>query len=356
MNRPGRVALIAAAAFGIAAAGVGVGAGLFAALDDSSSTTTTVLSVDRSAEAAATEGALTVNEIYERTRQGVVDVTVTSSGGSDVFGRSQRAGGSGFVYDKQGHVVTNQHVVDAGGSIQVTFSDGKTYDATLVSDDPSTDLAVIKVDAPASILHPLSLGDSDAVEIGDPVVAIGSPFGLAGTVTSGIVSSLDRSMTAPNNFTIGGAIQTDAPINHGNSGGPLIDVFGRVIGVNTQIQSDSGGNDGVGFAVPSNTIRSVATTIVAGGTVEHAYLGINVSTSTSPPGALLADVFSGTPAAGAGLETGDVITKLDGKTITDGDDLSAVIDGKKPGDELEVTYVRDGETETLTVTLGTRPS
>jgi putative serine protease PepD len=212
------------------------------------------------------------------------------------------------------------------------------------------------VDAPASVLHPLELGDSGEVEVGDPVVAIGSPFGLAGTITSGIVSALDRSMESPNGFTIGNSIQTDAPINHGNSGGPLIDRFGRVIGVNTQIQSDSGGNDGVGFAVPSNTISSVAKTIVAGGTVEHAYLGINVSTSTNPPGALLADVFDGTPAAEAGLEANDVIVKLDDTTIANGGDLSGVIDERKPGDELEVTYVRDGETRTLTVTLGTRPS
>src|SRR5262249_28048334 len=156
--------------------------------------------------------------------------------------------------------------------------------------------------------------------------------------------------------TINNSIQTDAPINHGNSGGPLIDMLGRVIGVNTQIQSDSGGSDGVGFAIPSNTVKSVASQIVAGKTPQHAYLGINVANSTSPKGAALANVLPGTPAARAGLHSGDVVVKLDGKTIGSADDLSSVIDGKKPGDKMTVTFVRNGNTKTVTVTLGTRPS
>ena len=175
-------------------------------------------------------------------------------------------------------------------------------------------------------------------------------------MTSGIVSALHRQMDSPSGFTITDSIQTDAPINHGNSGGPLIDMNGRVIGINTQIQSDSGGSDGVGFAIPSNTVRSVVDQMVAGKTVQHAYLGIKVSDSTSPPGALLAEVISGEPADKAGLQTNDVITKLDDTTITDGAGLSGVIDDKKPGDELKVTYVRNGETHTVTIKLGTRPS
>jgi putative serine protease PepD len=175
-------------------------------------------------------------------------------------------------------------------------------------------------------------------------------------VTSGIVSALHRQMQAPNRFTINDSIQTDAPINHGNSGGPLIDMAARVIGVNTQIQSDSGGSDGVGFAIPSNTVKEVVTQLVAGKAPEYAYLGVQVSRSTSPPGAELAEVIAGTPADEAGLEAGDVITKLDSTTIASPDDLSDVIDEKKPRDELEVTYVRDGKTHTVTVTLGTRPS
>jgi putative serine protease PepD len=246
--------------------------------------------------------------------------------------------------------------VASGGSIRVTFWNDESYPATLVDSDRSTDLAVIKVDAPASVLHPVPLADSDQVEVGDAVVAIGSPVGLAGTVTSGIVSALHRQMDSPSGFPIANTIQTDAPINHGNSGGPLIDMLGRVIGVNTQIQSDSGGSDGVGFAIPSNTVESVVSQIIAGKSVQHAYLGVGVSDSSSPEGALLTDVNSGTPADNAGLQQGDVITKLDDTEIADGADVSSVIDAKKPGDKMTVTYVRDGDTHTVTVTLGTRPS
>jgi putative serine protease PepD len=357
MTRGSRIALTAAAAIGIAAAGVGAGAVLYSQVDSSATTTTVVSPVAQAV--AAESGGLTIHDIYEHTYQGVVDLTVTSTGGgSQLFGGggSQQAEGSGFVYDTDGHVVTNQHVVGDGGSIKVKFWNGDTYDATLVASDPSTDLAVIKVDAPSSILHPIALGDSDAVQVGDTVIAIGSPFGLAGTVTSGIVSALGRSMDSPSGYTIANSIQTDAPINHGNSGGPLIDMAGRAVGVNTQIQSDSGGSDGVGFAIPSNTVRSVVEQMVAGKTVQHAYLGIKVSDSTSPPGALLAEVISGEPAAKAGLQANDVITRLDGKEIGNGADLSSVIDDKKPGDKLVVTYERGGDTHTVTISLGTRPS
>jgi putative serine protease PepD len=354
MTRASRAALTAAAAIGIAAAGAGAGAGLYASIGPSD--TTTVVSVDRS-EAVSTSTELTVNEIYKRTSDGVVDITVTSSTDSPFRGGgSQEAEGSGFVYDKQGDIVTNQHVIGDGGSIEVRFSNGKTYSAELVGSDSSTDLAVIKVSAPAAVLHPLPLGDSDAVEVGDGVVAIGSPFGLPGTVTSGIVSALHRQMESPNHFTISDSIQTDAPINHGNSGGPLIDMLGRVIGINTQIQSDSGGSDGVGFAIPSNTVKKVVSQIVAGKTVQHAYLGVSVSTSTGTAGALLASVSPGTAADQAGLQAGDVITKLGNTTIDSEDDVSTVIESKKPGDKLVVTYLRGDSTHTVTVTLGTRPS
>ncbi len=356
MTRATRAILTAAAAIAVAAIGAGVGAGLYATLTPSDTNTTTVVTVDR-AEPVAASDSLTINDIYKRTHGSVVDLTVSSSGGgSSPFGGGSQAEGSGFVYDKQGHIVTNQHVVDGAGTITVRFSNGKTYNARLVGVDRSSDLAVIKVSAPSSILKPVTLADSDAVEVGQGVIAIGSPFGLSDTVTSGIVSALHRQMQAPSRFTINDSIQTDAPINHGNSGGPLIDMLGRVIGVNTQIQSESGGSDGVGFAIPSNTVKKVVTQLIAGRSPQYAYLGVQVATSLSPAGAALADVVSGTPADRAGLETGDVVTKLDGATIESPDDLSNVIDSKQPGDKLKVTYVRDGKTHTVTVTLGTRPS
>ena len=180
----------------------------------------------------------------------------------------------------------------------MSFWNGVERNATLVGTDPSTDLAVLRVDAPRSLLQPLSIGDSSSVAVGDPVLAFGSPFGLEGTVTAGIVSALHREMTAPNNFTITDTIQTDAAINHGNSGGPLLDRRGRVIGVNAQIESESGGSDGVGFAIPSDTVRSIVRQLIATGEVQHAYLGIRMA--QSPQGVAVTDVLPGTPAEKAG--------------------------------------------------------
>jgi putative serine protease PepD len=353
------VALTAAAALAILGAGAGLGAGLYSSLS-SGSTTTTVLnevtSQGQPSRTAATS-ALTINEIYQRTHEGVVDITVDSSSGSPFgFGGTQQAEGSGWVYDTHGNIVTNEHVVNGASSITVKLWNGRTFTGHVVGADSSTDLAVVKISAPSSLLHPLSLGNSDAVQVGDPVVAIGSPFGLAGSVTNGIVSALHRSIDSPNNFTIGDSIQTDAPINHGNSGGPLIDSAGQVIGVNAQIQSNSGGSDGVGFAIPSNTVRSVISQIAAGKTVAHAYFGVEVRDSTTPAGADLSQILPGTPAAKADLQPGDIVVKLDGKAITDAAGLSAVMEAKKPGDKMRVTYVRDSKPHTVVVTLTTRPS
>src|SRR5581483_3194782 len=235
-----RALLTAAAAFALAAAGAGAGAGLYAAIGPEKTKTVVqeTTTVDHSQPATAASG-LSINAIYQRTYQGVVDLTVTGDQGLSPFGGADsRAEGSGFVYDEQGNIVTNQHVVAGASSITVKFWNGKTYTGEVVGSDSSTDLAVVHVSAPSSLLHPLTLGDSDAVQVGDAVIAIGSPFGLEGTATSGIVSAVHRSMQAPNRFIIPNSIQTDAPINHGNSGGPLIDGAGRVIGVNAQIQSD----------------------------------------------------------------------------------------------------------------------
>ena len=355
-----RTLLIPAAAVAIGLAGAGAGAGLYSAIAPAKTKTVVIntTTVDHSQPASADSG-LSINAIYQRTYQGVVDITVATSQSFSPFGGgggSSRAEGSGFVYDKSGNIITNQHVVDGATSITVKFWNGKTYKAHLVGSDSSTDLAVVHVDAPSSLLHPLTLGDSSNVQVGDGVIAIGSPFGLEETVTSGIVSALHRTMDAPNNYTISDSIQTDAPINHGNSGGPLIDSAGRVIGVNAQIQSDSGGNDGVGFAIPANTVKSIVAQIVAGKTVAHAYLGVSIRPSTSPQGAALANVVNGTPAAKAGLKTGDVIVRLGDTAIKSTDDLSRIIDAKKPGDSLGVTYVRNGKQHTVTITLGTRPS
>jgi putative serine protease PepD len=304
-------------------------------------------------------GALTIGEVYDRANPSVVEITVTaqaSDAGPMGSGTSQ-AQGSGFVYDTSGHVVTNAHVVDGSQSVKVRLSNGKSYDATVVGIDASTDLAVLKVDAPTSELHSLELADSSQVGVGDVVVAIGSPFGLENSVTAGIVSALGRSMQAPNGYTINGAIQTDAAINHGNSGGPLLDLDGRVIGINAQIESESGGSDGVGFAIPSNTVKSVVTQILEDGSVQHAYLGVAVTEpGGGAAGAQLAEVRGGGAAAGAGLQVGDVITAVDGNAVSSAAELQAEIDAHRPGDRVIVDYLRNGAHRTATVTLGTRPS
>jgi putative serine protease PepD len=353
-----RAVLTAAGVLAIAGVGAGAGAGLYAAFAPATKTVVSTTTSAASAQPVSATSGLSINAIYQRTYQGVVDITVTTGSNFSRFGGGGgQAEGSGFVYDKQGDIITNQHVVAGATKITVTFWNGKSYTAKLVSSDNSTDLAVVRAaSAPSSTLHPLTLADSTNVQVGDAVIAIGSPFGLPETVTSGIVSALHRTMDAPNSYTIGNAIQTDAPINHGNSGGPLIDAAGHVIGVNAQIQSDGGGSNGVGFAIPSNTVTSVVSQIVAGKTVAHAYIGITVGTSSSPQGASIGRVFAGQPAIKAGLRAGDVIVKLDNSVITNADDLSNVIDAKKPGDSLSVTYVRSGKQHTVQIKLATRPT
>jgi putative serine protease PepD len=353
MNRR-RTASIAAVLVGAAAVGAG-GAATYAGL--SAAPTETVVRevpVSSGQPTAGTDG-FSISAIYDQAHKGVVELTVESQSAPTPFGgQAPRAQGSGFVYDDEGHIVTNEHVVAGATSITVRFWNGETHVAEVVGTDASTDLAVIKVDAPASLLQPLALGDSDSVQVGDSVVAIGSPFGLENTVTSGIVSALHRQMTSPNSFTISDAIQTDAAINHGNSGGPLLDADAKVIGVNAQIESDSGGNDGVGFAIPSSTVESVAKQLISTGEAEHAYLGVAVETVED--GARITEVRSGTPAEDAGLRADDVITAVDGETISSGDDLTSAIGGKQPGDSVSITYTRDGSSHTVEVELGTRPT
>ncbi|MGH2952063.1 MAG: S1C family serine protease, partial [Solirubrobacterales bacterium] len=292
------------------------------------------------------------------------------------------ATGSGFVIDDEGRIVTNAHVVEGAEQIEVRLGeDGESHDAELLGSDPSTDIAVLDVEAPAEALEPIPLGDSAEAEVGDAVVAIGNPFGLDRTATAGIVSAVQREISAPNGFVIRDAIQTDAPINPGNSGGPLLDAAGRVIGVNSQIESRSGGNVGIGFAVPINTAREVAGQLSDDGEVEHAFLGISGADLTPEiaevlnldldGGAIVQAVVSGSPADEAGIEAGDAEVTVDGQPLRAGgdvivaaagepvetmSDVIAAVDSKRPGDEVELTVLRDGEERTVTVELGDRPA
>jgi S1-C subfamily serine protease len=362
----------------LAVLGAGGGAAGYALVTNDSTTVVRQVTVSEGQPAAASS-ALSVNQIYKRAYRGVVEIAVTTTSDSPLGEQQQRGQGSGFVYDTECHVVTNEHVVDGASSISVTFWNGAVYKATVVGTDPSTDLAVIDVDAPSSVLHPIALGNSGQLAVGDGVVAIGSPYGLEETVTSGIVSALHRQMQSPNGFTINDSIQTDAAINHGNSGGPLLNSQGQVIGVNAQIKSDSGGSDGVGFAIPSNTVKSIVSQLLASGEVEHAFLGVGLQTIPATvadqlglvEGVAVTEVRDGTPAARAGLRQatstrtvdgqeyptgGDVITEADGRKITSAEDLQRVIDAKKPGDTISLTYSRGGEEHTVDVKLTKRSS
>jgi len=293
--------------------------------------------------------------------------------------------GTGFVWDTDGHIVTNHHVVADATDIEVIFANGQTVEAELLGSDPNADLAVIKVDLPASELQPVTLGDSDAVKVGQLTIAIGSPFGQEFTMTSGIVSAVGRTIRSGNAlFSIPEAIQTDASINPGNSGGPLLDREGAVIGINSQILSRTGSNTGIGFAVPINTAKQVVPTLIKGEDYEYAWLGISGGTLTpevaefmklpeDTEGALVIDVTQDGPADKAGLVGsdktltvagqeyqlgGDVITAINGQPIKTMDELiSYLIQETRPGDTVELQVIRaNGQSETVSVTLGVRPS
>jgi len=349
---------VAVAVVAAALVGGGAGAGAVALAEHSSNTTTTAASAATTTTAPTVSNvassALTIGEIARASLPSVVEIDVTTSASQSPTGGtgSASAEGTGWVYDTKGDLVTNEHVVDGATSVTVKFSDGSTYKGTIVGTDIATDLAVVHVDAPQSKLVPLKLGDSSDAQIGDPVIAIGNPFGLDGTVTSGIVSAVDREIASPNETPIEGAIQTDAAINHGNSGGPLLDLDGRVIGITAQIQSDSGGNEGVGFAIPSDTVRTIADQLIANGKAEHALLGILPANAVG--GARIQSVSKGTAAKDAGLKVGDVITAVDGTAVTSSAQLRAIIAAKQPGDKVTLTITRDGTTKTVPVTLGTR--
>jgi putative serine protease PepD len=347
---------IAAAVAAAALVGAAAGAGVVALAnsgstgDVSSSTTVTV------AGSSVANTTLSIGQIAKTATKSVVEIDSTqgSSSSSLPFGGSsgQSAEGTGFVYDMKGDIATNDHVVAGATSVRVKFSDGSTYKGTVVGEDSSTDVAIVHVNAPASKLVPLALADSSNVSVGDGVVAIGNPFGLDGTVTAGIVSALGREITAPDETPISGAIQTDAAINHGNSGGPLLNMKGQVIGITSQIQSEGGGNDGVGFAVPSNTVRSIASQLIAGGKAQHALLGVTPGTATA--GVRVTTIEPKSAAADAGVKVGDVITGVDSTQVTTPEALRAAIASHKPGDTITLTIRRNGGMQTLQATLGAR--
>jgi S1-C subfamily serine protease len=329
---------------------------------------------------------LTVNEIYKRDGPGVVFISaeVTTQQESPFgFPQEQRgqATGSGFVIDEQGHVLTNAHVVEGATKIEVAFGDNNSVDARLLGSDASTDVALLKVKASEKVLKPLSLGDSSKLEVGDAVVAIGNPFGLDRTVTTGIVSALQRKLEAPNGFTIDNVIQTDAAINPGNSGGPLLDSLGRVIGINSQIATGGagGGSIGIGFAVPINTAKKISDQLKEKGRVEHAFLGVTgfsitksmaenlnlptaegvlVQQATGP--ARKAGVKGGdTPVSLGGADIllgGDVLVAIDGKKVKSMDDVIGVVSSKKPGDEVTLELRRGEQKRSAKVKLGDRPA
>jgi putative serine protease PepD len=363
--RPARTRLRRVLPIAIAAVvGVAAGAGAYALSTHNSGSTAAPNVVVPAQPASSTSTVDSLTQLYKQDAPGVVDITVTSTsgGGSSGFpfgapkqGQKSEAEGTGFVIDTKGDIMTAEHVVAGATSIRVQFADGTTAKATLVGIDKSTDTGVIHVDVAASKLHPLALGNSAAVQPGQSVVAIGSPFGLPETMTAGIVSATSRTITAPNQFSITGAIQTDAAINHGNSGGPLIDVAtNTVIGVNDQIESDTNDNSGVGFSVPIDSSKTAAQTLIAGGTVQHAYVGVRIQDVEG--GAKITQIVAGAPSAKAGLKVGDVITSFDGKTIGSADDLTAAVFQAKPGEKVSVTITRDGNTQHLSLTLAVQPA
>ncbi len=353
------------------------------------------LSINESQQATPEEGVNpgggdgpSVREVYTRDGPGVVTVDVSSSSIGP-------GGGSGFVIDQRGYVVTNQHVVDGANSVSVRFSSGAREEAEVVGEDASTDVAVLRVEAPEETLVPLTLGDSDSVGVGDPVIAVGNPLNVGISVTTGIVSGLGRPIDAPNGYTISGAVQTDAALSSGNSGGPLLDAQGEVIGVNSLTAAAPGFgvvSQGLNFAVPINTVKSVADQLIETGRVEHGYIGVRMlpvgaedlaaysgvsseefteEYGLPESGAIIREVAEGGPADEAGLSggeereveiagltvpLGDVVTEVEGEPVMTPDDLTEVVNSTKPGDELTLTVVApEEEPREVTLTVGDQP-
>jgi putative serine protease PepD len=342
--------------------------------DSNSRSVTTTVTHPQQAALPATfskQNGMTINQIYRSASPGVVDIVVTAQSTNPGFGffggqgggssQKTQGEGAGVVYNSRGDILTDEHVVANETSVKVNFQSGKSYSATVVGTDPSTDVAVIHVNAPSSVLHPIALANSSAAQVGDPVVAIGSPFSLPETTTQGIVSQTGRPITAPNNYTITNAIQTDAAINPGNSGGPLLDASGHVLGLNDQIETNNqnaqgqGSSSGVGFAIPSNTVARIANKLIGGHKVNHAYVGVSL-VSNSTGGAQVGSVAATGPAASAGLKAHDVITAVNGQAITSTDQFIAGVDTYSPGQTVTMTVKRGSQTLHIKIKLGTRPA
>src|SRR4051794_36277599 len=386
VSKPAATAFISAVLGGGVVAAALLGTGVV----DHGETTTVYRQSPLASATTATHGsdtgALTARDIYKRDAPGVAfirsRVLGTSSSPYDVYGDDSEATGSGFALDDEGHVLTNAHVVDHATAVTVTFGN-RSRSATIVGKDESTDLALLKVDPHGLRFKPLALGESKSVQVGDPTVAIGNPFGFSRTLTTGVVSALQRKIRAPDDYTIENVIQTDAAINPGNSGGPLIDAGGRVIGINSQIATGGSGNGsvGIGFAVPIDTAKQVVRELKAHGRVERPWLGVDfVAIDPSlrqlgvkqDHGLLVQGVKAGGPAARAGLTGGDqgvtlttgeqlliggdVVIALDGTPTSDADDLRKALGAHKPGDTVRLEVVRDGQQRTVEVTLGNRPA
>jgi S1-C subfamily serine protease len=394
----GRTRILAGAgllAAGVLGAGLALGgAAVFGALDGGTTTVREVQTGASPAAASTPDHALSINDIYRRAAPGVVQVTSTTvvNVPSDPFfgnpflpqREQEQSLGSGFVVDKAGHIVTNYHVIEGAKQVRVSFSNGASMKSTVQGTDPSSDLAVLKIDASSRALTPLPLGNSDAMQVGDPVVAIGNPFGLDRTVTAGIVSAIQRAITAPNGYTIDHVIQTDAAINHGNSGGPLLNRRGEVIGVNSQIETGdntaNSGNVGVGFAIPSNTVKTVVAQLIRQGHIDRAFLGISAVPITRDlarvfrlpvsHGLLVQNVEPRSGAARAGLEAGttqvvlagesynlggDIVVEADGMPVANLSSLRDIVAGKAPGETVRLTVYRNGKKKEVEVKLGRQP-